>query len=381
MTRSAPAVPALSQRLVSLDVFRGLTMAAMVIVNDPGDWGHAYWPLLHAEWNGWTPTDLIFPFFLFMVGVSMTLSKSTMGSGWRVVRRGVTIVALGWLMSLYPFFRFATLRIPGVLVRIGVCYLATAWIFRQAAPKSSPDDRRHAWRLVAWITGLTLAYWGAIVWMPFPGHRAGDLTAEGNLGAFIDRALLGRQHMWGGRPWDPEGLFSTLPAIATTLMGVVAGFWLRSQVPGGTKAAVMAAAGVAALAIGAFWDLFLPINKNLWTSSYAWFTGGWGAIGLAACYWAVDVKGSRWWTKPFVVLGVNAIALFVLSGLVAKTLTLVKVASPGGRKLSLYTFIYRTWFEPLAAPKDASLLFALAFLASLYLILWGMYRRRLFLKV
>ena len=142
-----------------------------------------------------------------------------------------------------------------------------------------------------WIVGLTVAYWLAMVFMPFPGHNPGDLTAAGNLGAFIDRAVLGQNHLWGKRPWDPEGLLSTVPAIASTLMGVVTGFWLRAPVSGGTRALLMAAAGIAAMAIGSLWDLAFPINKNLWTSSYAWFTGGAGAFGLAACYWIVDVQG------------------------------------------------------------------------------------------
>jgi len=381
MTRTAAPAPALSARLVSLDVFRGLTMASMVIVNNPGDWGNAYWPLLHAEWNGWTPTDLIFPFFLFIVGVSMTLSRATMGAGWKVVRRGVTIMALGWFLAGFPYFRLATLRLPGVLVRIGLCYLAAAAIFRLTSPHPDRNDRGHASRLMIWIVGLTVGYWLAMVFAPYPGHNPGDLTAAGNLGAFIDRAVLGQNHMWGKRPWDPEGLLSTLPAVASTLMGVVTGFWLRAPVPGGTKSLLMVAAGVAAMAIGLLWDLALPINKNLWTSSYAWFMGGAGAIGLGACYWTIDVKGWKWWTKPFVVLGVNAIALFVLSGLIAKTMGLIKVTNAAGTLVSLQGFVYRGWYEPLASPKNASLLFALTNLVVLYAILWVMYRRRIFLKV
>jgi len=161
----------------------------------------------------------------------------------------------------------------------------------------------------------------------------------------------------------------------------VTGFWLRAPVSGGRRALLMASAGMAAMAIGSLWDLAFPINKNLWTSSYAWFTGGAAAVGLAVCYWTIDVKGWRWWTKPFVVLGVNAIALFVLAGLSAKTLLLVKVAGAGGKTISCYTYIYRTWYEPLAAPKNASLMFALSYLVVLYAILWVMYRRRIFLKV
>ncbi len=381
MAQTTGKATALSARLVSLDVFRGLTMASMVIVNNPGDWNHAYWPLLHAEWNGWTPTDLIFPFFLFMVGVSMTLSKATMGSGWRIARRGLTIVVIGWLLAGFPYFHLTMLRLPGVLVRIGLCYLAAAGIFRLTVPTGARDDWRHGLRLMAWVVGLTVAYWLAMVFVPFPGHNPGDLTPEGNLGAFIDRALLGRNHMWGKRPWDPEGLLSTVPAVASTLMGLLVGLWLRAPASGRAKAGLLAVAGIAAMAVGLLWDLAFPINKNLWTSSYAWFTGGAGALGFAVCYWVADVKAWRWWTKPFVILGVNAIALFVLSGLSEKLLILIKVHDAAGTLVSLQTFIYRAWYEPLASPVNASLLFALTYLVVLYLILWGMYRRQIFLKV
>lgn len=377
------APPRLSERLVSLDVFRGATMAAMVIVNDPGDWNNAYWPLLHAEWNGWTPTDLIFPFFLFMVGVSMTLSKSTVSSGWKVLRRGALLILIGWLLGLFPYFRLATWRIPGVLVRIGLCYLATAGILRFLAPGAEADDRRRGWALLAWAGALTAAYWLAMVFMPFPGHNPGDLTPAGNLGGFVDRALLGQNHMYQRRPWDPEGLLSTVPAIASTLMGVIAGLWLRAEASRETKALLMALGGCAAMAIGLAWDLWFPINKNLWTSSYAWFMGGAAAACLAACYWAIDVKGWRWWTKPFVVLGVNAIALFVLSGLGVKiSSTLIKLPRPDGERLSLWSYSYRAWVQPFfAEPKNASLAFALGYLVLLYVILWVMYRRRIFLKL
>ncbi len=379
---TAPAAPSrLAGRLVSLDVFRGITMAAMVVVNDPGDWNHAYWPLLHAEWNGWTPTDLIFPFFLFIVGVSMTLSRQTMTSGWKPLRRGLTIIAIGALLAGFPRFPLATWRVPGVLVRIGLCYLAAVGLFRWTAPRAGRDDWRHARRLAAWTVLLTVGYWLLMVLAPFPGHNPGDLSPAGNLGAFIDRAIIGQNHLWGRRPWDPEGLLSTLPAIATTLMGVLAGLWLRAPAPENAKVSLLAAAGVAGMAVGLTWDLAFPINKNLWTSSYAWFTGGAAALSLAACYLVVDVRGWRWWTRPFVVLGVNAIALFVLAGLSAKILLLVKVLLPTGGTLSLYTYIYRRWFEPYASPDNASLLFALAYLLVLYVVLWVMYRRRVFLKV
>ena len=379
-THALPAAPAAPGRLVSLDVFRGLTMASMVIVNNPGSWSSVYAPLLHAGWNGWTPTDLIFPYFLFIVGVSMTLSRSTLGGWSRIVRRAATIGGLGLLLAAAPYFRLGTLRLPGVLMRIAVCYLAAAVVFRSTLPAGERDDRRHAIRVGGIALGLMLAYWAAMVWLPWPGHVAGDLTPEGNLGAFIDRAVLGRQHLWQQRGWDPEGIGSTAPAVATTLLGIVTGLWLRANVAGSTKAAVLAAAGLATLALGLVWDLGFPINKNLWTSSYVAFCGGAAALTLAACYWVVDVKGWRRWTPPAVILGVNAITLFVLSGVIAKSMGLIKIAGAAGKPVSLQTYVYTSWYAPIAAPRNASLLFALTHLAVLFVVLWVMYRRKIFLR-
>ena len=209
-------------RLVSLDVFRGLTMAGMVIVNNPGDWGNVYWPLLHAEWHGWTPTDLVFPFFLFIVGVSITLSKKT--ASWSsIFRRAAIIFALGLFLSGYPRFNIERWRIPGVLQRIAVCYLVAAVLYRVS------DKRREvqARFIAAVAVVLALGYWAMMAFVPPPGGVAGDLTPDGNLGAWIDRALMSG-HLW--RPkWDPEGLLSTIPAITTTLFGVLAGMCLSSE--------------------------------------------------------------------------------------------------------------------------------------------------------
>jgi predicted acyltransferase len=228
--------------------------------------------------------------------------------------------------------------------------------------------------------GLVLAYWAAMVLLPWPGHVPGDLTADGNLGAFIDRAVIGQPHLWRQRGWDPEGLGSTAPALATTLVGILVGLWMRAGVTGGTRAGVLAAAGIAGIALGLVWDLAFPINKNLWTSSYVAFCGGAAALTLAACYWAVDVKGWRWWTKPFVILGVNAITLFVLSGAIAKTMGLIKLTNEAGRLVSLQGYVYSRWYAPVASPKNSSLLFALTHLAFLFVVLWIMYRRKIFLK-
>ena len=273
-------------RLVSLDAFRGLTMAGMVIVNNPGDWGHVYPPLLHAAWNGCTPTDLIFPFFLFIVGVSITLSRGTMGDPWKIVKRAVVIFGLGMVLALYPRWDVSVVRIPGVLQRIAVCYLAAAFLFRWTTPARGSDAARrlaHGRTLLLWAVALTLGYWGVMMLVPAPGGVAGDLTPEGNLGAYIDRSIFGT-HLWAqSKTWDPEGLLSTVPALGTTLLGGVAGLWLGSRASGRRKAIGLVGAGVAAVGIGLAWSLVFPLNKALWTSSYVWFTSGAASVFLALC--------------------------------------------------------------------------------------------------
>ena len=361
-------------RLISLDVFRGLTMAAMVIVNNPGDWGTVYAPLLHAEWHGWTPTDLIFPFFLFIVGVSITLSRKT-ASPAGILRRAAIIFALGLFLAGYPNFDLERWRIPGVLQRIAVCYLVAAAAYRVTAR----DRRRQGMTLSVAALAIALAYWMIMALVPVPGGVRGDLSPDGNLGAWLDRALMAG-HLW--KPtWDPEGLLSTVPALATTLLGVVAGLWLGSAAPPQRKSAGLLAAGIAGILLGQLWDLAFPINKNLWTSSYVLFTAGGASLLLAACYWIIDVQGWRGWTKPSVILGVNAITLYVVSGLLVETLSLIRVPGADGRGLPLSRYIYVDYFVPLASPKNASLLYALAHLAVLFALLAWMYRRRLFLRV
>ncbi|MEX1128304.1 MAG: heparan-alpha-glucosaminide N-acetyltransferase domain-containing protein [Vicinamibacterales bacterium] len=374
------------QRLLSLDVFRGLTMAAMVIVNNPGDWGNVYGPLLHAEWHGWTPTDLIFPFFLFIVGVSITLSKKSAGWG-SILRRAVIIFGLGLFLSGYPRFDVERWRIPGVLQRIALCYLAAA-----AAYRVTTGNRRRQAAVIGTLAAiLALGYWAVMMFVPPPGGVAGDLTPEGNLGAWIDRALL-EGHLWKPR-WDPEGLLSTVPAIATTLLGVLAGLCLtgtsperasNSRVEGWTaerKAAALAAGGAVAVVVGLAWGLVFPINKPIWTSSYAVFTAGAASLLLAACYWILDIRGWRRWTTPLVILGVNAITLFLASGLLVKTLALIRVAGADGREIAVSRWAYLHGFAPFLAPKNASLLYAVANLVVLFALLSWMYRRRLFLRV
>ena len=372
--RTGVSAHATSTRLVSLDVFRGATMAAMVIVNNPGDWGSIYWPLEHAEWNGWTPTDLIFPFFLFIVGVSITLSRKS--SNWSaILRRSALIVGVGLFLAGYPRFDVTRWRIPGVLQRIGVCYLAAASFFHV----TRGDRRRQGAIALSLGLGLAVAYWLVMTLVPPPGGSAGDLSPEGNLGAYVDRALM-LGHLWKPR-WDPEGLLSTIPAISTTLFGIVAGLWLGSSVTRERKAAGLAAAGAAGIVAGEIWNVAFPINKNLWTSSYAVFMAGAACLLLAVCYWAIDVRGWRGWTRPFVILGTNAITLFAASALLVKTMALVKLAGPDGLPIAISRYAYLHYFAPIAAPKNASLLYALANLVVLFGLLAWMYRRRIFLRL
>lgn len=364
---------ATTARLVSLDVFRGLTMAAMVIVNNPGDWGQVYWPLLHAPWHGLTPTDLIFPFFVFIVGVSITLAKRSSATVGSIVRRAALIFALGLLLALYPRFDLATVRIPGVLQRIAVCYLAAALFHRWVMGRRARGGDAGAGLALAAAAVILAAYW-ALIWR--------DLTPDGNLGAAIDRAIFG-EHLWRqSRTWDPEGLLSTLPAIATALTGLAAGWVVTGSRPADDKARLLIAGSLAALSAGVPWSIVFPLNKSLWTSSYVLVTSGLAGLLLAALYWVLDVRRSAVRAfGAFGILGRNALLLFVVSGFLAKTLAIIRVDDGQGSTLALSRWIYLTAFVPLADPKNASLLYALANLAALFLLLWWLDRRRWYFRV
>jgi len=374
---TAPAAPTPAQgRLLSLDAFRGLTIAGMILVNDPGSWSYVYWPLEHAAWHGWTPTDLIFPYFLFIVGVAIPFSfrrRLAEGAGrgglfGHVVRRALIIVALGMFMRVFPDFHFSGIRWPGVLQRIGVVYLAAAGLYLGVGRRGR----------VGWTLGLLLGYWAAMSWIPVPGYGAGDLSPEGNLAAFVDRALMSG-HLYQGT-WDPEGLLSSFPAVATTLLGIFVGEWLLSGRPRTALLRGLLAAGAALTVAGLAWGAFFPINKNLWTSSYVVFTAGTGLLLFGALFHLVDVRGRRGaWLTPLLVFGSNAIAVFVLSGLVTRLLVLVHVGGPDGP--SLYGWIYQTLFRSWAGDYNGSLAFALAYVALWLAAMWPLHRRGIFIKV
>jgi predicted acyltransferase len=367
-------------RLLSLDAFRGLTVAGMILVNNPGTWGAIYSPLAHASWHGWTPTDLVFPFFLFIVGVSITLALSrrveTAGSKRdlyvKIVRRALIIFALGLFLAGFPSFDLSTIRIPGVLQRIAVCYLCAALIFLNTD-----------WRKQLYVfAGLLLVYWALLTLVPVPEYGPGDLgSKEWNIAAYLDRAVFG-QHVWRqAKVYDPEGLLSTLGALATTLAGVLTGHLLRSRRGEFEKVTSMFVAGVACVVAGWAWNFWLPVNKALWTSSYVLLTAGMALQLLAVCYWLIDLKGYRRWAFPFVVFGTNALAAFFLTGLCAKLLGLVKLSGADGKQVALQGVIFRNLFASWLALFNASLAFAVCFVLVWLGLMWLLYRRGIFIKV
>jgi predicted acyltransferase len=403
-------------RLKSLDVFRGIAMASMILVNNPGSWEQVYPPLEHAEWHGCTPTDLVFPFFLFIVGCAMSfsLSKYTQTakkSGaaksqlleteeqknadkkpascfllpasniyWRIARRAAILFILGLLLNTSsialdvllnsaPVANFGKIRIMGVLQRIGLAYFISAIPILNLSPRNQ--------KLLA--VAVLLGYWAALTVFAVGGYTAGELTPEGNLGGYVDRLILGSQHLYKGGPFDPEGLLSTLPAVVTVLTGYFTGEWLRVE-PIKTRTSInLAICGLSCVVIGHLWGFLFPINKQLWTSSYVVFTAGWALLLLAACYETIEVRDWKW-GRPFEIMGVNAIFLFIASGIVARILLKTHIGT-GANAPTTYTWIYENWFLPWAGPLNGSLAFAVTAVLFWWLILSGMYRRGLAIKI
>ncbi len=354
-------------RLYSLDLFRGMTIAAMIVVNNQGP--DAYAPLKHAEWNGWTPTDLIFPFFLFIVGVSLVLSftaRLQRGGSRRslvlhTLRRSAVLFLIGLALNGMASIDLAKWRIPGVLQRIAIVYCIAAIITLYSRTRT---------RAIL-IVVLTVGYWWLMRFVPVPGHGMPGIDVpllhpEHNLASYLDRKLM-LGHLWTPKH-DPEGVLSTIPAIATALCGVLTGEWLQTRHTPERKVVGMFAAGVLGVIAGEIWNQWLPINKNLWTSSYVVFTAGAALITLAACCWITDIKLHRGaWTKPFLILGTNAITAYVLSEVIG-----------GG---FAWAGINPVHHLPLHSPQVASLLQSLLILVLSFLPVWMMYRRHIFIKI
>ncbi len=445
-------------RIVSLDVFRGMTIAGMVLVNNPGTWSAIYGPLKHAEWHGITPTDYIFPFFLFIVGVAIPIALSkrietgiTRDVYFKIVTRSVLIFALGILMSAIPFFNFAetqipwllkvlivlsysaalflylwdktipalivagvtaaivtgfflagsvvapyniaTMRIPGVLQRIAVCYLVVSLIYLHTN-----------WKQQSVIgIALLLLYWLLMTIVPVPGCEVWTVDDKAcNLAAWLDRTILTEAHMWrSAKVFDPEGILSTIPAIVTTISGVLTGTWLlrkdkgerikyndpensavRSPHSALEKALGLFFAGTVLLAVGWSWSLVFPLNKSLWTSSYVVYTSGLALLTLAFCYYVIDIKGYKRWAKPFVIFGVNALALFVFSGIMARLMGMIRFAGPDGKEIYASAVDLQQHLSFVScSPLNASLAYAVSYILFWLFLMWLLYRRRIFIKV
>ncbi|HEU4628561.1 MAG TPA: DUF5009 domain-containing protein [Gemmatimonadaceae bacterium] len=395
------------ERLVSLDVFRGLTIAGMLLVNDPGTWSAIYPPLEHAPWHGWTPTDLIFPFFLFIVGITTHLSLSARRARGdddgalvrQILRRGGLIFLLGLFLAWFPGFtwgavpgvddptflqrvghRFLEIRFLGVLQRIALAYVIGALLTLRTGLRTQ----------LAMLAVILLGYWAVMMAVPVPvtGETGMAAIAEPSrtTAAWLDRLLLdwGRwgNHLWvNAVTWDPEGLLSTVPAVGTVILGVMAGRWIARPTPLAERLNGLFAVGALGMVAGLVWNWGFPINKSLWTSSYVVFTAGMAAVTLATCMWLVEVRRSTWWTRPWIVFGMNPILAFVGSGLMARLIYSVIHVSYQGETVSLQAAIYRSLYASWLAPRDASLLFALTFVLFWYLVLLVLHWRGVFLKV
>jgi len=371
-----------SKRLVSLDAFRGITIAAMILVNNPGTWNAVYKPLQHAHWNGWTPTDLIFPFFLFIVGVAivfafskrLTLGQTKKDLYLKIVRRTLILFGLGLFLNGFPFFNLSTIRIPGVLQRIAITYFFASIIYLNFDIK-----------VIYYITfGILAVYWIIMKTIPIPGYGAGVLEPVGNLCWYIDSHIF-RGHTWAGAPapgFDPEGLLSTLPAISSVLFGILTGNYIKRKINEYEKVSSLFVWGFFAVIGGYIVSIWFPINKNLWTSSYVLLTTGMALIFLATCYWLIDIKGYKKWSVPFLIYGSNAITVYTLSGIIARMLIfLFKVKLSDGEVITLKAYLFRTLFASWLPPHQASLAYAIVYDLILLGFMTILYKKKIFIKV
>jgi len=369
-----------SKRLVALDVFRGATIALMITVNNPGSWGHIYAPLRHAQWFGCTPTDLVFPFFLFIVGVAMWFAfmkfdhKLTKEAGRKILKRTLIIFLIGLVLNiLRPVGGFAELftkwRLVGVLQRIALCYgIASVMVL-------TIDKKK-----VAWIAGLMLVFYWLLL------AATGGYQMENTLARRFDLWIMGEGHVYHGygMPFDPEGLLSTIPAIVTVLLGYFAGQLISSESDQKVIVKKLIINGVILALGGLLWGLFFPIGKPIWTSSYVLYTGGLAMLCLGIAILFIDVLGYKSWTKPFVVFGANPLFIFVLSGLVAKTIVyLIHVRNAAGEIITVKEWLYTAVFVPLANGSliNGSLLFALTLITMYWLIADILYKKKIFIKI
>ena len=411
MQSAAKLAPA--PRVLSVDVLRGLTIALMILVNDPGDWSHVYKQLDHAEWNGWTLTDLVFPTFLFLVGASIIFSldaRAAKGNCRKtltvhVIFRCVKILLLQYILVFFPAMHWHTMRLYGVLPRIALCYLLAGLVLIATSKLKSRVPV-----LIGIVAALLIGYWALLRFVPIPGiglpkRDIPFMDQTQNLTSWLDRATMAFTQRWfhTGRLYlaarDPEGLLSTLPAIATTLLGALTGLWMRQArdlqggfAPRNSRPLLrmqlsLAAAGILAVLAGELWSPLFPINKNLWTSSYVLLAAGWAALALALLSLLVDRRPEPWprWlrvsTWPWFVFGSNAIAAYTVSVIVVETCLVIKLIGPDNLKHTLWAVYYQQVFARHASTNWTSLAFAISIVLICFLPNWLLWRRRIFLKI
>jgi predicted acyltransferase len=388
-------------RVLSVDVLRGLTIALMILVNDPGDWDHVFSQLDHAQWNGWTLTDMVFPTFLFLVGASIVFSMSARQArgdcrktlaGHAFVRAG-KIFLLAMVLNFFPYMHWTHLRLYGVLSRIALCYLIAALIVLAT--------KRVRW-LVLIVATLLVGYWVLLRWIPvpgigMPGRDVPFMDKNLNLAAWLDRGAMAWTQRWlhtgtlYNHTRDPEGLLSTLPAVATTLLGALAGLAMQTAGASGERwksvRMRLVAWGVAGIVAGEVWSRWFPINKNLWTSSYVLLAAGLAAVVLAACSWLTDDRSQPWprWlraiTWPWLVFGSNAIAAFTISVVIVKTMLYLHATGADGVRRTWWYFAYWDVFARAGSNEWTSLAFAVSFVAVCFLPVWWLWRKKIFLKL
>lgn len=378
---SSPSGLPRPSRILSLDVLRGITIAFMILVNCIWHFPVVYRPLEHSPWNGWTPTDLVFPAFLFYMGASIVFStdsrlmrgdskSSLLG---HVLRRSCILFLLGLLVNAFPWFHFSTLRVYGVLQRIAVCYLLAGTFYLL--------DRRVSTK-VAVVIGILAGYWALLRFVPvpgfgLPGRDVPFMDPRGDLVAWLDRLIFPHRLFISGVR-DPEGLLSDLPSVATTLLGVLTGLWLRSDRSLTAKCRGLLAGGAVAILLGELWNPWFPINKNLWTSSYALFTAGVALVAWACLYWVVEIKGwKKGWSTFWLVFGTNAITAYVLSELLEAATEQIPKAPMRSYDLRLYD----RFFAGIHPPGIASLAYAICFVIVCWLPVAWLYRRKIFIRI
>lgn len=391
----APATTITAPRLISLDAFRGFIIAGMILVTDPGTYSAVYKPLLHAQWENPTPTDMIFPSFLVIVGMAIPLSfashlrrgKTRKEIFGHIIKRSILLFLLGLILNGFPDYNLHTIRIPGVLQRIALCYLAAATLYLAATKTDNTQRHRRNTIITVTLIALLATYWALLKFVPVPGFGPGRLDSFGNLGAYVDRAIFGIQHLWPygltpghGVTFDPEGLLSTLPAIATLLIGVLAGDWLLTNRTPQKKVLVLAIAGACVILTGLILSPSMPLIKKIWTSTFALFSGGIALLTFSVFYFILDVK--RWgrWSTPLLVLGTNAILAFALSNIITTLTDRIHVTTNAGATLTIHQWLYQILAASLL-PIRASLVYAVTIVLFNLALIYPLYRKRIFLRL